>query len=76
MVFQGFNLFPHMTALENVIEAPIKVKKEAAPVATERGRALLDRVGLGTGWTPIPASSPAGSSSGWRSPGRWPCSPS
>jgi len=47
MVFQGFNLFPHMTALENVIEAPIKVKKEAAPVATERGRALLDRVGLG-----------------------------
>ena len=47
MVFQGFNLFPHMTALENVIEAPIKVKKEAAAVATERGRALLDRVGLG-----------------------------
>lgn len=47
MVFQGFNLFPHMTALENVIEAPVRVKKEAAAVATERGRALLDRVGLG-----------------------------
>jgi polar amino acid transport system ATP-binding protein len=47
MVFQGFNLFPHMTALENVIEAPVRVKKEAVAVATERGRALLDRVGLG-----------------------------
>ena len=47
MVFQGFNLFPHMTALENVIEAPVKVKKEAVSAATERGRALLDRVGLG-----------------------------
>jgi polar amino acid transport system ATP-binding protein len=47
MVFQSFNLFPHMTALENVIEAPIKVKRESVAVATERGRALLDRVGLG-----------------------------
>ena len=47
MVFQSFNLFPHMTALENVIEAPVKVKKEAVSTATERGRALLDRVGLG-----------------------------
>jgi polar amino acid transport system ATP-binding protein len=47
MVFQGFNLFPHMTALENVIEAPVKVKKESVSAATERGRALLDRVGLG-----------------------------
>jgi polar amino acid transport system ATP-binding protein len=47
MVFQGFNLFPHMTALENVIEAPVKVKKEAVSAATERGRTLLDRVGLG-----------------------------
>jgi polar amino acid transport system ATP-binding protein len=47
MVFQSFNLFPHMTALENVTEAPVKVKKESMAVATERGRALLDRVGLG-----------------------------
>jgi polar amino acid transport system ATP-binding protein len=36
-----------MTALENVTEAPVKVKKESMAVATERGRALLDRVGLG-----------------------------
>ena len=47
MVFQSFNLFPHMTALENVIEAPVRVKRESVAVATERGRALLDRVGLG-----------------------------
>jgi len=46
MVFQSFNLFPHMTALENVIEAPVRVKGEPVAVATERGRALLDRVGL------------------------------
>jgi polar amino acid transport system ATP-binding protein len=47
MVFQHFNLFPHMTALDNVIEAPIRVKKESRAVAVERGRKLLERVGLG-----------------------------
>jgi polar amino acid transport system ATP-binding protein len=47
MVFQHFNLFPHMTALDNVIEAPIRVKKENRALVVERGRKLLDRVGLG-----------------------------
>jgi polar amino acid transport system ATP-binding protein len=47
MVFQSFNLFPHMTALENVVEAPVRVKRESTAVAAERARALLDRVGLG-----------------------------
>ena len=47
MVFQSFNLFPHMTVLENVIEAPVRVKREPVAVASERARALLDRVGLG-----------------------------
>jgi ABC-type polar amino acid transport system, ATPase component len=46
MVFQRFNLFPHMTALENVIEAPIRVKKESRATAVTRARALFERVGL------------------------------
>jgi polar amino acid transport system ATP-binding protein len=47
MVFQRFNLFPHMTALENVVEAPIRVKKMYRSVAVEMARRLLERVGLG-----------------------------
>jgi polar amino acid transport system ATP-binding protein len=46
MVFQRFNLFPHMTALQNVIEAPIRVKGIAKRDATAKGRELLKRVGL------------------------------
>jgi polar amino acid transport system ATP-binding protein len=46
MVFQHFNLFPHMTALENIIEAPIRVKKRRKHDAVESARKLLDRVGL------------------------------
>ncbi|ONI73482.1 ectoine/hydroxyectoine ABC transporter ATP-binding protein EhuA [Actinosynnema sp. ALI-1.44] len=46
MVFQRFNLFPHMTALENVIEAPVQVKGESKAQARARGAELLDQVGL------------------------------
>ena len=46
MVFQHFNLFPHRTALENIIEAPVLVKKVKRAEAIERGRELLARVGL------------------------------
>jgi polar amino acid transport system ATP-binding protein len=46
MVFQRFNLFPHMTALENVSLGPIRVKRESKSSAEERARKLLDRVGL------------------------------
>jgi polar amino acid transport system ATP-binding protein len=46
MVFQRFNLFPHMTALENVVEAPIRVKKVPKQEALRRARELLDSVGL------------------------------
>ncbi|MET9536924.1 amino acid ABC transporter ATP-binding protein [Streptomyces sp. NPDC006553] len=47
MVFQRFNLFPHMTALDNVMEAPVKVAGAAKKEAREQAHALLERVGLG-----------------------------
>ncbi|WP_319641468.1 amino acid ABC transporter ATP-binding protein [Brachybacterium squillarum] len=47
MVFQRFHLFPHMTALENVMEAPIQVLGRGRAEAKEAAIALLDRVGLG-----------------------------
>ena len=47
MVFQRFNLFPHMTALENVVEAPIRVRGVPRDEAVRIGKALLERVGLG-----------------------------
>ncbi|MCT8991841.1 amino acid ABC transporter ATP-binding protein [Chelativorans sp. SCAU2101] len=46
MVFQRFNLFPHMTALENTIEGPVQVKRQIKAEAIERGMALLERVGM------------------------------
>ncbi|MGP0101029.1 MAG: amino acid ABC transporter ATP-binding protein [Solirubrobacteraceae bacterium] len=46
MVFQRFNLYPHMTALENVAHSPVKVNREPRPEAERRARELLERVGL------------------------------
>jgi len=46
MVFQRFNLFPHLTALQNVVEAPMRVRNHKRADAERRGRALLDQVGL------------------------------
>ncbi|MBP1743992.1 MAG: transporter related protein [Firmicutes bacterium] len=47
MVFQQFNLFPHMTVLQNVMEAPLVVKKEDKAVVLERAKKLINKVGLG-----------------------------
>ena len=46
MVFQSFNLFPHKTAIENLILAPMHVRKLSEEAARERAKVLLDRVGL------------------------------
>ena len=46
MVFQHFNLFPHMTVLENITYAPIELGKESKDEAEKHGRELLEKVGL------------------------------
>jgi len=46
MVFQHFNLFPHMTALGNIVEAPTRVRGQSKAAATDKARQLLARVGL------------------------------
>ncbi|MEH7748595.1 amino acid ABC transporter ATP-binding protein, partial [Neobacillus drentensis] len=46
MVFQQFNLFPHLTVLQNIIEAPIQALKKSKAVAVEQALVLLERVGL------------------------------
>jgi polar amino acid transport system ATP-binding protein len=55
MVFQRFNLFPHLTALGNVTDAPIHVRKMGRGAAQEAGRAMLAKVGLGDKLDAYPA---------------------
>ncbi|MDK8798648.1 MULTISPECIES: glutamate ABC transporter ATP-binding protein GluA [Corynebacterium] len=55
MVFQQFNLFPHLTILDNVTLGPIKVRKVKKADATARARELLDRVGIGNQAEKYPA---------------------
>ena len=55
MVFQNFNLFPHKTALENVMIAPLSVKKEDKKVVLERAQMLLKKVGLSDKMDAYPA---------------------
>ena len=56
MVFQGFNLFPHMTVLDNLTLAPIKVKGLEKAAAEEKARKLLETVGLADKAEKYPAS--------------------
>jgi polar amino acid transport system ATP-binding protein len=55
LVFQHFNLFPHMTAIDNIMEGPIRVKRESKGVVKERADALLKKVGLSDKATVYPA---------------------
>ena len=75
MVFQQFNLFPHMTALENVALAPIRVKGMSARAMREAGASsCFSASGSATSWAPTRWRCRVGSSSGWRSPARSPWS--
>src|ERR1700710_312295 len=60
MVFQHFNLFPHLTALGNVMEAPLRVRKESKDVVGERARDLLAQVGLADRGDAYPAQMSGG----------------
>ena len=60
MVFQGFNLFPHMTVLDNLTLAPIKVKGMEKAAAEEKARKLLETVGLADKAEKYPASLSSG----------------
>jgi polar amino acid transport system ATP-binding protein len=55
MVFQSFNLFGHLTALQNIVEAPVHVKHQSPAEAEERARQLLDWVGLSVKASSYPA---------------------
>ena len=71
MVFQRFNLFPHMTVLENIIMAPVSVKKLPRAEAITQAEQLLRKVGLFDKIDAYPNSLSGGQQQGWRSPARW-----
>lgn len=72
MVFQRFNLFPHMTALENVMEAPVHVRHMGKQEAGSWPSTSSNVSGWGNVWTTTPRSYPAASNSVWPSPARSP----
>jgi ABC-type histidine transport system ATPase subunit len=74
MVFQRFNLFAHMTVLENVVEGPVTVLRRPREEATRKARELLGASASPIGRTTTRASCRAASSSASRSRARWPCS--
>jgi len=75
MVFQQFNLFPHLTVGENVMLAPQVVQKVPKAKAAQLARQMLERVGLGENSTLSPIACPAASSNVLPSPAPWPCRP-
>ena len=75
MVFQSYNLFPHMSVMQNLTDAPMRVKRLSRAQATERARELLLRSASPTRRTSTLISFPAASSSGWPWPARCACDP-
>ena len=74
MVFQSFNLWSHLTVLENLIEAPVHVQKRPRAECVEEARALLAKVGIADKWNALSGPSLGrASSSGRRSRARSPC---
>lgn len=72
MVFQSFNLFPHMSVLRNVALAPHKVLRIERSEAEERARVLLARFGLGDRAESFPINCRVDNNSEWPSPAAWP----
>lgn len=73
MVFQNFNLFPHMTALENVMLAPRRVLKKSRAECRELAQRMLEKVGLGDRLDYYPANLSGGQQQRVPLPGRLPC---
>jgi ABC-type polar amino acid transport system ATPase subunit len=71
MVFQQFNLFPHLTVLDNITLAPMRVNRLARVEAEKRARRLLTRVGIPDKAGAYPQQLSAGNSSAWPSPADW-----
>ena len=71
MVFQQFNLFPHLTVLENLTIGPMKVRKTSRAEADETARKYLDRVHIPEQADKYPRPCPAASSNAWPSRDRF-----
>jgi len=69
MVFQNFNLFPHMSVMQNIIEAPINVFGVPKQKAQENAAELLEMLGLSDKANAYPFELSGAKSSGWQSPG-------
>ena len=75
MVFQQFNLFGHMSVLDNVTLAPRRIRKTPRPQATTKPCSCCAAWACRTTHTSTRGNCRAGSSSGWPLPARWPCNP-
>ena len=73
MVFQHFALWPHLTVLQNVMEAPVQVQRRPKAEVRAEAEALLAKVGHADKRDVFPAKVSGGQSSGWESRGRSPC---